>query len=184
MGCAVGFAGEHRLVAEPEAGGPGPSKRPVAPVCGERHDFGEPRHRIGAVRDAPWRQMETPGFADRGVFGDAEPAANFGGGESLAPELTQSCCVIFVPAAGRRVLLQGALLLKNCPSPAGRRRTAHGRRQAPGSTLARRGAGWHPRRNYLVRSFYFAAEALLACGSLVAAAASSVEIIVSRCRAA
>jgi hypothetical protein len=28
--------------------------------------------------------------------------------------------------------------------PAGRRSAAQGRRQAPGSTLARRDAGWHP----------------------------------------
>jgi hypothetical protein len=35
--------------------------------------------------------------------------------------------------------------LKIAFCPAGRRKAAQGRRQAPGSTLARRDAGWHPR---------------------------------------
>src|SRR5258708_9079930 len=74
----VGFAREDRLMAEPEAGGSGLSERPVAPVCGSPHDLGEARHRVWAARNTPWRQFETPGFADHGIFRRAEPAADFG----------------------------------------------------------------------------------------------------------
>jgi hypothetical protein len=85
---AVGFASEDQLIAEPEAGGSGLSERPVAPVCGERHDFRQARHGVWAVRNTPWRQFETPGFADHGIFGRAEPAAAAGGppcgGRSMA----------------------------------------------------------------------------------------------------
>src|ERR1700752_5319527 len=40
VGCAVGLAREDRLTAEPETGGSRLSERPVAPVCGSRHDLG------------------------------------------------------------------------------------------------------------------------------------------------
>jgi len=184
VGCAVGLAGEDRVTAEPEIGGSRLSKRPVAPVRTAWHDLGEARHRVRAVRDAPWRQIETPGLADHGVFGDAEPAADFGGGVSLVPELAQSCCVIFVPSAGRRVVLHGALLLQDCPSP---RRLAARRARAPIGARLDPCAAWRrlaSRRDCFVRGLYCAAKLLSACGSLPAAGASSAEIVAARWRAA
>src|SRR6516165_11234032 len=185
MGCAVGLAGQHRLIAEAETGGPRPSERPVAPVCGERHDLGEARHRVQAVRGTPWRQIETPGFTDHGVFGDAKPAADFGGGESLAPELAQSCCVIFVSATGRRIVLHGAPPLSGRPFP---RRPGGGPRKGADRRPARPLRGVTPAGSPGAISrlllLYSVAEVLLACGSLVGAGASSTVVVVSRRRAA
>src|SRR6516225_2778848 len=185
VGCAIRLAGQHRLTAEPEIGGSRPSKRPVALIGSARHDLVEAPHRAGAVGDAPRSQVETPGLADHRVFGDAESAADFGGGESLVPELAQPCGIILVPAAGRRIVLHGGTPLSGRPLP---RRPGGGPRKGADRRPARPLRGVTPAGSPGAISrlllLYSAAAVLLACGSLVATGASSTVVVASRRRAA